>query len=113
MGVEVDNAGLVHLYKAVDDDLYAGHAHVKTQYEIGGDPACDVWRDDSDCGAGLHACPTPGMALDHYRQATRFLEVTAPMSHLRPIDSTKAKAPTVHVLREVDLMGRPVGGEDL
>ena len=111
-GVDVDSDDLAHLYKAVDDDLYAGHSHVKTQYPIGGDPVCDVWRDDNDCGGGLHACPTPRLAQDHYRSAARFLEVTAPLSSLRPIDDTKAKMPTVHVLREVDVMGRPIAGGD-
>ena len=48
------------------------------------------------------------MAKDHYRQATRFLEVTAPLDSIRPIDNTKAKASTLHILREVDLMGRAV-----
>ena len=108
MGVEVDDDGLAHLYKAVDDDLCAGHSHVKTQYHIGGDPECDSWVDDNECGGGLHVCPTPDMALDHYVKATRFLEVTAPIDSIRPIDETKAKARTVHVLREVDRNGRPV-----
>ena len=112
MGVEVDGAGQVHLFKAVDDDLWAGHAHVKTQYPIGGDPQCDRWIDSNDCGGGLHACPRPGMAKDHSRKATRFLEVTAPLDSIRPIDNTKAKASTFHVLREVDLMGRAVEVEN-
>ena len=102
-GVEVDSDGMAHLFKAVDSDLYAGHQHVKTQYVIGGDPECDVWRDDHGCGAGLHACPTAWLAKDHCRKATRFLEVTVPVGDLRPIGDTKAKARTVHVLREVDL----------
>ena len=107
-GVHVDSEGLAHLYKAVDGELYAGHSHVKTQYPIGGDPECDRWRDNHNCGYGLHACPTAWLAKDHYRKATRFLEVTVPVADLRPIDSTKAKARTVHVLREVNLGMEPV-----
>ena len=116
-GVHVDSEGLAHLYKAVDIELYAGHSHVKTQYPIGGDPECDIWRDNHDCGFGLHVYPTAWLAKDHYREATRFLEVTVPVADLRPIYPTKAKARTVHVLREVDLSMKPtapvflVGGE--
>jgi len=105
-GVEVDDEGWAHLYKAVDDQLVAGHQWVPTAYTLGADITPDVWRDDHDCGGGLHACPRPSQARDHYPDATRYLEVTCPVDQLRPIDDTKAKAPRLHVLREVDLMVR-------
>jgi hypothetical protein len=111
-GVTVDEQGLAHLYKAVDDEWMAGHSYVPTTYWPGTDPECDTWRDDHDCGGGLHACTTAWMALDHYREATRFVEVTAPVDTLRPIDNTKAKMPTVHVLREVTRDMKPVNGDE-
>ena len=107
-GIEIDSGGLAHLYKAVDDDLCAGHAYVKTAYRLGSDPTCDEWADNNECGRGLHACPSPRQALAYFPRATRFLEVTAPVETLRPIDATKVKALTFHVLREVDLDGRPL-----
>jgi hypothetical protein len=100
--------GLVHLFKAVGDDLYAGHSWVKTQYPVGEDVLPDRWVDNHDCGHGLHACPTVGDALDHFSDATRFLEVTAPVESIRCIDWSKCKAPKLHVLREVDRHGQPL-----
>ena len=107
-GVTIDDDGNAHLYKAVDDNLTAGHSWTPTAYTIGSDPRCNQWLANNSCGFGLHVCPTARQALDHYAEATRYLEVTAPLASLRPIDATKCKAPTVHVLREVDLNMRPV-----
>ena len=106
-GVTIDDDGNAHLYKAVDDNLTAGHSWTPTTYAIGGDPRCNEWLANNCCGFGLHVCPTAWQARDHYSDATRYLEVTAPLASLRPIDATKCKAPTVHVLREVDLNMRP------
>ena len=107
-GVTIDDDGNAHLYKAVDDKLTAGHSWTPTTYAIGSDPRCDQWLANNCCGFGLHVCPTAWQARDHYSDATRYLEVTAPLDSIRPIDATKCKAPTVHVLREVDLNMRPV-----
>ena len=107
-GVTIDDDGNAHLYKAVDDNLTAGHSWTPTAYAIGSDPRCNQWLANNCCGFGLHVCPTAWQARDHYSDATRYLEVTALVASLRPIDATKCKAPTVHVLREVDLNMRPV-----
>ena len=107
-GVTIDNEGNAHLYKAVDDNFTAGHSWTPTVYTLGSDPRCDEWLDNNDCGGGLHVCPTAWHARNHYSDATSYLEVTAPLTSIRPIDATKCKAPTVHVLREVDLDMRPV-----
>ena len=107
-GVTIDDDGNAHLYKAVDDNLTAGHSWTPTAYTLGSDPRCNQWLANNSCGFGLHICPTARQARDHYSDATRYLEVTAPLASLRPIDATKCKAPTVHVLREVDLNMRPV-----
>ncbi|MDI9627171.1 MAG: hypothetical protein QM286_01270, partial [Acidobacteriota bacterium] len=107
-GVQVDDDGRARLYKAVDDNLAAGHAWQPTTYPVGQTVTAPDWRDDNSCGHGLHVCPRPAQARDHYHEATRYLEVAVPVDQLRPIDDSKAKAPEVYVVREVDLSGRPV-----
>jgi hypothetical protein len=104
-GTHIDEHGLAHLYKAVDDELRSAQ---RFAYPIGQTVTDPQWRDNNSCGGGLHLCPTPHQAKAHYSGATRFLEITVPLDTLRPIDKTKAKAPTVTVLREVDLAGDPV-----
>lgn len=109
--VEVDEDGQAHLYKALDADLNAGHDYRLTNYPIGhvvDDTA--YWADNNRCGGGLHVSPTPWLAKDHYGEASRFVEVCCPVKDLRPIDSSKAKAPRLRVLREVTLDGSPIGG---
>ena len=107
-GVQVDDDGRACLYKAVDDDLTAGHAWQPTTYPVGQTVTAPDWRDDNSCGHGLHVCPRPAQARDHYHEATRYLEVAVPVDQLRPIDGSKANAPEVYVVREVGLSGRPV-----
>ena len=109
--VEVDEDGQAHLYKALDDDLNAGHDYRLTQYPIGQvvDDTAN-WVDDNKCGGGLHVSPTPWLANAYYGGESRFVEVCCPVEELRPIDEAKAKAPRLRVLREVTVDGSPVGG---
>lgn len=110
--VEVDEDGQAHLYKALDADLNAGHNYRRlTNYPIGHivDDTAN-WVDNNRCGNGLHASLTPWMAKGHYEEASRFVEVCCPVEELRPINSSKAKAPRFRVLREVTIDGSPVGG---
>lgn len=110
--VEVDENGQAHLYKALDADLNAGHNYRLTHYPIGhvvDDTA--YWADNNRCGGGLHASPTPWLAKTYYKEASRFVEVCCPVKDLRPISSSKAKAPRLRVLREVTVDGAPIGGE--
>ncbi|WP_270771612.1 DUF7666 domain-containing protein [Pauljensenia sp. OF14-1SRA] len=109
--VEVDEDGQAHLYKALDADLNAGHDYRLTHYPIGHvvDDTAN-WVDDNRCGGGLHVSPTPWLAKTYYKEASRFVEVCCPVEELRPIDSSKAKAPRLRVLREVTVDGSPVGG---
>ena len=107
-GIYIDDDGGAHLYKAVDSDLRAGHFWRLTTYTIGATIKPDQWRDNHQCGYGLHASPTPRQARSHYPEATRFLEVVCPVADLRPIDAAKAKAPLFLVLREVSLTGSPL-----
>ena len=110
--VEVDEDGQAHLYKALDADLNAGHNCRLTNYPIGQvvDDTAN-WVDDNSYGNGLHVSPTPWLAKAYYKEASRFVEVCCPVEELRPINSSKAKAPRLRVLREVTLDGSPVGGE--
>lgn len=100
--------GEVVLYKAVDDTLTTGHSWTPTAYPIGQAVACEDWRDDNDCGGGLHASPHPHQALAYYSDAARMLRVAAPLDSIRPIGTDKAKAPRFRVLDEVSLTGRPL-----
>ena len=109
--VEVDEDGQAHLYKALDADLNAGHDYRLTNYPIGQvvDDTAN-WVDDNSYGNGLHVSPTPWLAKAYYKEASRFVEVCCPVEELRPINSSKAKAPRLRVLREVTVDGSPVGG---
>ena len=86
--------GIATLYKAVDDAWTTCRG---TDYTPGTLPVCGDWRDDSECGGGLHFSPTPAEALAYHPEATRFVAVGVAVDTLRPIlDSTpKAKAPAV------------------
>ena len=104
--VEVDDDRQAHLYKALDEELNAGHGYRLTQYPIGQVvDDTEHWVDNNECGDGLHASPTPWLAKLHYTDASRFVEVCCPVEDLRPIDDSKAKAPRFRVLREVTLDG--------
>ena len=111
--VEVDEDGQAHLYKALDADLNAGRNYRRlTNYPVGHIVDDTVnWVDNNRCANGLHASPTPWLAKGHYEEASRFVEVCCPVKDLRPIDSSKAKAPRLRVLREVTVDDSPVGGE--
>ena len=106
-GVHVDDEGRAHLFKAVDNDLAAGHCFRRTVYQLDTEVFAPDWRDDHSCGGGLHISPRPVQARSYNPDATRFLEVVVPLADLRPIDATKAKVPAVRVLREVDIHGQP------
>jgi len=101
-GIRVEDGNAI-LCKAVDDNWHAGHSYKLTAYAPGTTVTAPDWRDDNDCGGGLHVCPTPHHARDHFFEASRFVEVSAPLVSLRVIDLTKCKVPSLVVLREVDL----------
>lgn len=95
----------VRVYKAVDVDLMSER---KGHYPIGEHVTDAKWRDDHDCGGGLHFSPTPGQAHDHFRQATRYLACDVLLDEVRCIDATKLKARQCWVVAEIDIHGRPV-----
>ena len=96
------------LVKVTNDDLRSGRGF---HYPVGALVAADDWRDDHDCGGGLHFSPSPLEAWDYHAAAVRALECHIPLTELRPIPgagAAKVKAPRAHVAREIsDPWGRP------
>ena len=100
--------GLLHLFKAVDDNLCSAYSRGEFAYEIGATVKPARWADGHDCGEGIHLCPSPRHARNHFREATRFLEVTCTLEDFRCIDWSKGKAREAVVVREVDIDGAPI-----
>jgi hypothetical protein len=106
-GVKIRDGRAV-LYKALEDDLTTGRQFGHpTVYTAGSDLVCPDWRDDNDCGGGLHLSPAPSHARQYNLDATRYMRCTAALDDLRPIlDSASAPKCKVRALRveaEVDL----------
>jgi len=113
-GCDRDDQGRILLYKAVDANLTAGHHYRPTRYPVGETVEAPDWRDDHECGGGLHASPHAGQAREYYSDAPRMLLVAVEPADLRPIISgtPKAKARRVAVLREVGLTGAELRPEE-
>ena len=102
-GVTVRDGRAV-LYKAVDEGLVAGHGYRPTTYTVGRTVAAGDWRDDHECGGGLHASPSPHQARAYCpADQPRFLRVSAPVESIRPIEDDKCKAACWLVEAEVDM----------
>ena len=102
-GVTVRDGRAV-LYKAVDEGLVAGHGYRPTTYTVGRTVAAGDWRDDYECGGGLHASPSPHHARVYCpAEQPRFLRVSAPVESIRPIEDDKCKAACWLVEAEVDM----------
>ena len=97
------------LYKAVDQDLNAGHHHTVTNYPIGGVVTAHDWRATTECGYGLHFGYRPAVAGSYFsgEGVPRFLEVRVPVVGLVALGD-KAKSESCLVIREVDVHGDPV-----
>ena len=110
--ITTDGQRFALLYKAVDANLTAGQLYAKpTVYTVGTDVSCVDWCDDLQCGGGLHVSPRPEQARSYAPDPggrVRYLRVRVPLDQLRPIGADKCKAPTVHVLAEVDAHGRDI-----
>jgi hypothetical protein len=106
-GVKVSKAGVASVYKAVSDTFTTDRGF---DYSPGKKPSAPDWRDDTECGGGLHFSPSPVQALAYF-DGTRFVEVGVKVAELRPIPggTAKCKAPrVVRACREVDIDGKPV-----
>lgn len=115
-GVEVTDGGRAVLYKAVDANLVAGHYHTRTTYPLAGELTAPDWRDDHECGGGLHLSPTPSAARAYFTGDgdARYLRCTAAVADIRVVDGNddssapKVKVQTLKVEAEVDIHRRPV-----
>lgn len=106
--------GKAILHKAVGDDWTTDSIYsYQPAYTPGAELEAPDWHDDNRCGGGLHFSPRPWEAQYYYFAATRFVAVEVEVAYLRPVPGSapKAKAPRCRVLYEVDINGRPVGGE--
>ena len=110
-GLKPNDDGSLILYKAVNDALESEYSRGQFAYSIGSTVTPARWDANSECGNGIHLCPTPFNALRHYRRATRFLACEVQADDMRCIDWTKSKAPAAKVLYEVDLDGNRIGGD--
>jgi hypothetical protein len=107
-GVDIDEQGRALLYKAVDDNWQAGHGHIPTTYAPGTTVTATDWRDNHNCGGGLHFGATPHLArANAICEVTRFVAVRVPVASLRPIGD-KCKAPACEVMHEVDEWQREI-----
>ena len=108
-GIETTTDNTAVLYKAVDTNYQAGHAYTLTTYTPGTHVTADDWNPNSECGHGLHLCPTPHHATAYRRDATRWLRCVTSLDELHPINdngTAKAKVRTCYVDAEVDENGQ-------
>jgi hypothetical protein len=106
-GVEVKR-GIATVFKAVNDEWTTDRGF---DYSPGAKPSCDDWRDEDNCGGGLHFGPTPFHALAYFTGATKFVAVGVKVTELRPITGAtpKCKAPkVVRACVQVDIDGKPI-----
>ena len=114
-GAQVED-GTVTLYKCLPQNLTSGTSRGRpTVWPTSGDIECDDFEATDECGHGLHLSPTPGHAWAYLSDEShpRFLEVTAPLDSIVPVTGGMAKCKLARctVVREVDVMGRPVTSE--
>ena len=114
-GAQVED-GTVTLYKCLPQNLTSGDDWGRpTVWPTSGDIECDDFEATDECGHGLHLSPTPGHAWAYLSDESRprFLEVTAPLGSIVPVTGGMAKCKVARctVVREVDVMGRPVTSE--
>ncbi len=103
--------GIATVHKAVDDDWTTGRG---TDYRPGATPSAPDWRDDHECGGGLHFSPHPWQAREYMLDASRFVAVGVAVADLRPIlgATPKCKAPrVVSPCVEVTIDGTPTNPE--
>ncbi len=109
-GVAVEEGRAV-LYKAVDKDLAAGRGYILTTYPVGASVEATDWRDNNECGGGLHLSPRLEQAGSYEQgpaDTRRYLRCTVALTDLRPIDATKCKVRALRVEAEVDAFRRVI-----
>jgi hypothetical protein len=110
-GVKVGD-GSVSLFKALDEHYESGHQYNRTRYEVGCEVVCSDWRDDNECGGGLHLGPSTHHATAYRTDAKRWVRVDVALDDLRPIlgGTPKCKVRSCRVVAEVDRYGVDVSG---
>jgi hypothetical protein len=103
-GVEPDSDGCIMVYKGVNDEHRSDNG---ATYTVGDYTKCDDWRDDDQCGGGLHFCATP-FQTHRYTSGRKYLACKVEVSKLKVISPDKLKAPICFVEREVNIDGDPV-----
>ncbi|WP_208092800.1 DUF7666 domain-containing protein [Blastococcus xanthinilyticus] len=110
-GITVSD-GIATFYKAVDQQLRAGHGYILTTYPIGETVTAPDWDPVQRCGYGLHATGDPGLSESYYLgddPRCRYLELAVPVEGLVVLDD-KVKFQSCTVVREVKLTGAPLAG---
>jgi hypothetical protein len=99
--------GVASLFKALDGELCAGHSYTTTKYEVGKRVTAADWRNDGECGGGLHLGPTTSHATNYRTGAKRWVRVEVKVADLRPIvgGTAKCKVKSCKVVAEVDRWG--------
>ena len=100
-----DEDGTVALYKAVDADLRS-HNGNRPSYTPGTTVTAPDWRDDHECGGGLHVSPNVFLAESCATgDVDRYVRVRVKVAELRGIGFEKCKVPSLVVEAEVDSFG--------
>lgn len=104
--------GNLLVYKVADKDGITGQGYNKpTHWKVGETVTCDDWSAEPVCGYGLHVSATIADALrncDINWNEGRFFLCEVDPETLVTITDRKAKAPSVHVVAEVDQTGTPL-----
>jgi len=108
-GCETTPEGDLLVYKALRDSMKTGHEYGHpVSWPTSGVVECDDWKDNHQCGHGLHVSPHPHVALGYDNASTRMLKCVVARGDARTIGWDKLKAPRLTVLCEVTLTGGPM-----
>jgi hypothetical protein len=87
--------GAAYVFKALDDDFATDRSRQNgIFYTPGSSPKCADFNTLPECGGGLHASPSPAMAIYYNREATRFVCCPVKLSEIIVIDD-KIKVPRI------------------
>ena len=109
-GLDVDEAaGTVVVFKAVESDWRGGQKRDDITYRPGDTPEALDWREDGECGHGLHFVPVPWRG-DAYLSApaAHYVACTVPLADTIVIDGDKVKSRRVLSIVECDQDGEVV-----
>ncbi len=100
------------VYKVTNKEGVSGASYGKpTRWAVGATVTCDDWDPRTQCGGGLHVSATIADAItqgDYRYGEARFFLCEVDPEALVTLSAVKAKAPSVHVVAEVDRTGKPL-----